>query len=86
MSRSILLIVLRNGIISVLMAIFTILTMHGYKNAISFGDPENCMDPFPYIVRDVDLGLSMPGWIFNLVDGYVSKCGVAPVAVLRLAQ
>lgn len=38
----------KNGIISVFITIFTSLTMHGYGNWISFGDPENCIDPFPY--------------------------------------
>lgn len=38
----------KNGIIPVFITIFTSLTMHGYGNGISFGDPENCIDPFPY--------------------------------------
>ena len=63
------------------MTAFTTENRDGYRTAISSGDPDICIDPFPYTVRDVALGLSRLGWIFNLVDVLTTKDAVAPVSV-----
>lgn len=78
---SALLIVFKNGTISEFIVTFTSSTRDGYKTGISMGDPVNCMDPLPYSVREVDLGLSKPGWIFNLVDMLVISVAVVPLTL-----
>ena len=65
------------------MAAFTIVIKAGYKTGISLGDPDSCMDPFPYTLRQVDEPLSRTVLIFNLVEVLTMRLVVAPVSMFK---